>query len=151
MSLPFDHPVRIVISSTPAHLPVVRGAVERAAELLGFGPECAAKIMLSTDEALTNIIRHAYDEQHDRPIEIELSALSEAEARGIRICLRDYGRRADPEKIRSRDLADIRPGGLGVHIMSECMDDLEYRPAEGGGTVLTMTKACPLQEEGIPQ
>ena len=39
------------------------------------------------------------------------------------------------------DLADIRPGGLGVHIMTECMDSVEFAPADGGGTLLTMTKS----------
>ena len=41
---------------------------------------------------------------------------------------------------RGRDLDDVRPGGLGVHIMTSCMDCLEFRQAEGGGTILTMVK-----------
>jgi anti-sigma regulatory factor (Ser/Thr protein kinase) len=46
----------------------------------------------------------------------------------------------DPSSIKSRDLDDLRPGGLGVHIMNSCMDCLEYRRAKGGGTILTMVK-----------
>jgi len=133
-------PVRLSILSTPAHLPIVRAALEKMCEAIGFDPEAVGKIILSADEALTNIIKHAYRGADDRPIDIELAPLGEESLRGLRICIRDYGEHVDPSRIRSRDLGDIRPGGLGVHIMTHCMDELEYRPADGGGTVLTMVK-----------
>ena len=144
-----DKPVKIVIASSPAYLPVVRGAVEKMCQLLGFDDEGAGGVVLSVDEALTNIIKHAYNGADDKPIDIDLAPLTESPAGGIRICLRDYGPSVDPEKIRSRDLDDIRPGGLGVHIMCECMDKLEYRRAEGGGTVLTMTKKAPERKGNV--
>ena len=59
----------------------------------------------------------------------------------LSVIVRDYGKVADRSPIHSRDLDDIRPGGLGVHIMHECMDSVEYLPApQGGGTILVMTK-----------
>ncbi|MBI5725609.1 MAG: ATP-binding protein [Planctomycetes bacterium] len=135
-----DKPLHLHILSMPSHLPVVRAAVEKLCQQLGFSAETAGKIILSVDEALTNIIRHAYDEKPDKPIEVELTPLCDA----IQIVLRDYGRPVDPSVIRSRDLNDLRPGGLGVHIMTCCMDRIEYRPVEdGAGTVLTMTKRLP--------
>ena len=62
--------------------------------------------------------------------------------------LRDYGKVVDPAEICSRDLEDVRPGGLGVHIIKECMDSMEYCPAEGGGTVLILTKALAGCDDG---
>ena len=61
--------------------------------------------------------------------------------------LRDYGPAVDPSEIKSRDLADIRPGGLGVHIMNKCMDSVEYQQADGGGMMLIMTKNIPSEKE----
>jgi anti-sigma regulatory factor (Ser/Thr protein kinase) len=139
-------PVRIHIFSCPAHLPIVRAALEKMCQMLGFDSEAVGKIVLSTDEALTNIIHHAYMDDQDQPIEIEVSPIVESDCTGVKIAIRDYGRRCDPAMIRSRDLGDIRPGGLGVHIMTQCMDKLEYRPADGGGTVLTMVKALPVAQ-----
>ena len=133
-------PVKLEICSTPNHLPIVRGAVERLCQHLGFGEDCTARIVMSIDEALANVIRHAYHGAADQPIEIELSVLGPPPGNGLRVCIRDHGRSVDPSRIRSRDLGDVRPGGLGVHIMTECMDCLEYRQAEGGGTILTMVK-----------
>ena len=141
-------PVRLTIRSTATHLAIVRAALEKMCEAIGFDADCAGKIILSADEALTNIIRHAYKGADDRPIDIELTPLGEGPPRGLRIRIRDYGRHVDPSRIRSRDLHDVRPGGLGVHIMTHCMDELEYRPADGGGTVLTMVKAMPSRRKG---
>lgn len=133
--------VRLSICSTPAHLAIVRAALEKMCEGVGFDPQAAGQVVLSADEALANIIRHAYKGDDGRPIEIELTPLPrDPGPGGLRIRIRDYGDWVDPSQIRSRDLADVRPGGLGVHIMTQCMDSLEYSPAEGGGTVLTMTR-----------
>jgi len=133
-------PVRLTILSTATHLPIVRAALEKMCEAIGFDADCVGRIVLSADEALANIIKHAYKGADDKPIEIELSPLGEGPAGGLRISIRDYGQYVDRSHIRSRDLDDVRPGGLGVHIMTHCMDELEYRPADGGGTVLTMVK-----------
>ena len=133
-------PIKLSIRSTPDHLPIVRGAVERLCQDLGFGEDCTARIVLSIDEALANVIRHAYDGARDQPIEIELSVLGPPPAQGLQVCIRDHGRSVDPSSIKSRDLDDVRPGGLGVHIMTSCMDCLDFRRAEGGGTILTMVK-----------
>jgi anti-sigma regulatory factor (Ser/Thr protein kinase) len=140
MNLPPDKSIQLRILSAPAYLPVVRAATERICELIGFDPDSRGGIILSLDEALTNIIRHAYQGADDQPIEIQLTPFARADSKGLRISLRDYGRVADPSEIKSRDLEDVRPGGLGVHIMNECMDKVEYHPAEGGGTLLTMVK-----------
>jgi anti-sigma regulatory factor (Ser/Thr protein kinase) len=46
----------------------------------------------------------------------------------------------DPATIRSRDLDDIRPGGLGVHIIHEVMDEVRYERRDSRGMRLTMVK-----------
>ncbi len=139
-----NNPIKISILSTPSHLPVVRAAAEKFCELIGFSEDAAGNIVLSLDEAMTNIIRHAYDGAADKPIEIELESFESDHKAGVCIRLRDFGKCVDRSKIKSRDLADVRPGGLGVHIITKCMDSVEYTPAHGGGTTLTMIKA--LQE-----
>ena len=140
MKLPPDKTIRLEILSVPAHLPVVRSAIEKACEMVGFDGDEPGRIVLSADEAMANIIKHAYKGAGDKPIEIELTPFARAGASGLRIRLRDYGVVVDRSQIKSRDLADVRPGGLGVHIMTNCMDEVNYLPAEGGGTLLTMIK-----------
>ena len=126
---------------------MVRAVIEKVCELTGFDDKTAGRIMLSVDEALTNVIRHAYDGADDKPIEVEVTTVKDSPASSLRICLRDYGRVADPATIKSRDLANVRPGGLGVHIMTASMDQVTYTPAEGGGTLLTMVKKLPSKKK----
>ncbi len=135
-----EKPIKMSILSVPTHLPIVRAVIEKICEQIGFEPETSGNVVLSVDEALTNIIKHAYHGAADQPIEIELSLLMRGGRQGLRIQLRDYGRCVDPAEIKSRDLQDVRPGGLGVHIMQECMDQIEFVRAQGGGTLLTMVK-----------
>jgi anti-sigma regulatory factor (Ser/Thr protein kinase) len=135
-----EQAVQLTIRSTPAHLTIVRAALEKMCEAVGFDSEATGRTVLAVDEALANIIRHAYKGEGGKPIEIELSPLPAAGGAGLRVRIRDYGQHVDPSRMRSRELGDVRPGGLGVHIMTHCMDAVEYAPAEGGGTILTMTK-----------
>ena len=137
MKEPSEQALQLSINSDPKELHDVRDRVERFVLKAGLGDEDSLNVVLALDEALTNIIRHAYDGQHDQPIDITVVPMDNE----LNVIVRDYGKVADRSKIQSRDLDDIRPGGLGVHIMHECMDAVEYLPApEGGGTILVMTK-----------
>lgn len=135
-----DQKLDISIKSDPAVLGDVRQQVDEFVTSAGYDEVTAGLIMLSLDEALTNIIRHAYKGETDKCIEIELKT----EDNELKVNIRDFGCQADNAKIRSRDLEDIRPGGLGVHIIHECMDCVEYSPSEcGRGTLLKMKKKLP--------
>jgi anti-sigma regulatory factor (Ser/Thr protein kinase) len=91
-------------------------------------------IVLAIDEACTNIIRHAYKGEA-KPFRIEMSRLKNR----LRFVLRDYGIPCEKPKIQSRDLDEIRPGGLGVHIIQQVFDLVEYSP-KARGTRLTLEK-----------
>lgn len=129
--------LEIEILSDPAMLGQLRRDAEAFAIRVGMDEADVSRVVLAMDEALTNIIRHAYGDDNGRPIEITMMASDE----DLEVIIRDYGLVVHPSAIHSRDLDDVRPGGLGVHIMNECMDEVNFSPADqGGGTVLTMTK-----------
>lgn len=133
--------VELTITSDPRSLAVVRGAVSRMAETEGFSSEDAQQITLAIDEALANVIKHGYGGQPDQPIHIKLEATRDAAGRaGLSICVRDFGKQIDPALIKSRDLEDVRPGGLGVHIIRSVMDDVEFTCPRDGGMLLRMVK-----------
>jgi serine/threonine-protein kinase RsbW len=46
----------------------------------------------------------------------------------------------DPAEICGRDLDDVRPGGLGVHLIRAMMSTADYSRAPGGGMLLVMRK-----------
>ena len=117
--------IRLSMASSPALLPVVRAALEEFARQAGFDETECGKIVLSADEALTNIIRHAYAGATDRPIEVRSAALDGQG--GLRIGLRDWAQPVEPGRIKVARTSDLRPGGLGVHIMNRCMDEVRVR------------------------
>ena len=60
--------IELRIFSLPAHLPPVRAAIEKVCEMIGFDATAIGKIVLSVDEALTNVIKHAYRGAGDQAI-----------------------------------------------------------------------------------
>ena len=135
------HCENLTILSDPANLATVRVAIETGGKQVGFDQKECAAMALAVDEALTNVIRHAYGGVLDKEIKIAIEQLNEVDDRGgLLICIRDFGKAVDPAKIKGRELSDIRPGGLGVHIMREVMDEVVFEHQPQGGTLLRMTK-----------
>lgn len=120
----------------------VRGLMGNLAQRLGFDEAAAGQISLAVDEALCNIINHGYERRPDGRIWIRIWTMEGASA-GLRVVIEDRARQVDPESIQPRDLADIRPGGLGVFIIREVMDEARYERREGGGMRLTLVKLLP--------
>ena len=128
------------IRSDPAELAGVRDCVLEVATGVGFTEKEVADIILAVDEALTNVIRHGYGGPCKQPIDIHVERCGSKGREAISVSIRDFGKQFDPEAIAGRPLEEVRPGGLGIHIMKSVMDQVSYAPADGGGMMLTMTK-----------
>jgi len=125
--------LKLELQSNPEALCLVRATVERAAEVLHFTDTDARAIVRSVDEALTNVMRHAYGGREGLPIELSCSKLKESSARksGLEIVLQDEGVAPDPSKLKGRPLDEIRPGGLGLHFIQQSMDVVEFSRKKG--------------------
>ncbi|MCK9554586.1 ATP-binding protein [bacterium] len=129
--------VLLQIKSDDKYLRLVRTMVEEISSLAGFASHDIADIVLAVDEACANIIKHAYSGDSTKDIFIKLSLLSN----GIEVILKDYGRKVHPEKMKGRELDEIRPGGLGIYFMKKIMDSVQYIiHDDADGTELIMVK-----------
>jgi len=129
--------IALSIRSTPDRLRLVRETVGATMNLAECSMDVSRDIVLAVDEALQNVIRHAYGGVADGIIDISLSRLGD----DIVILVKDEAPTVDAAKIKPRDLDDIRPGGLGTHLITEVMDSVEFLPrSENGGNVLKMVK-----------
>ncbi len=128
------------ILSTTDNLLLVREFVSEAAREQGFSDEETSKIALAVDEACTNIIRHAY--QNDPTREIEVSV--ERKKDRFEVSIVDSGRRFDPSILKPLNLKEhlthYRRGGLGVYLMKTLMDKVEYNTIEGRKNEVRLTK-----------
>jgi anti-sigma regulatory factor (Ser/Thr protein kinase) len=127
--------LKVELRSDPSMLCVVRAAMERLTETFGFSaPECRS-VTRAVDEALTNIMRHSYGGQSDRPIELICHRVPKRSGKpggeGFEVLLSDRGPAVDPEKLRGRRLDEIKPGGLGLHFIRQSMDVVEFKRAQG--------------------
>lgn len=138
-------PVTLALQSNPRYLTLARALVTALSRQVGFDERCSGHIALALDEALCNVIRHGYGERDDQPIWVHVCPVAEGGSEvGMRIVIEDEAPQVDPTKIRSRNLDEIRPGGLGVHIIREIMDDVQYEQREGGrGMRLTLLRRLP--------
>ena len=135
-----DQPVVLQITSDTANVAKVRTAVLQAAQQIGFPESDVASIALAIDEAIANVIRHGYEGRPGQPIEITIEGVCRAGNRGLQITICDRGRQVDPTTIAGRELEDVRPGGLGTHIIKTICDEVEYTHRQPEGMQLRVLK-----------
>lgn len=143
--------LRMELRSDPEVLCVVRGALAQLTEKLGFPEaECRA-VVLAVDEALTNIIRHAYKGKTEQPITASFRRIQAGRAgarkEAFEIVLEDKGVKVDPAKLCGRALEDVRPGGLGLHFIRESVDEVEFC-RQNGRNQLRLVKFLRTPEPG---
>jgi len=129
--------VKLRFPALAERLRMVRAVVSSASEMAGCTPEVASKIVIAVNEACMNIIQHAY--KGDPSGEIILEILNNDSE--LIFKLTDFADTVDPGQIKSRELGDLRPGGLGTFFIHEIMDNWVMQPLnEQGGNSLQLTK-----------
>jgi anti-sigma regulatory factor (Ser/Thr protein kinase) len=128
--------LEIKIPANPKFLKVIRLWVRLTSEVSGFSIEESNNIALGVDEACSNIIKHNYKKSTQQPIQIVCNIYKDR----IEFLLRDFGEKANVTEIKSRNLDDIRPGGLGVHLIQSVMDKVVYDSRLEIGNQLQLVK-----------
>jgi len=132
----YENQVELTLPSNPNYMRMVRSLVGHMAAIAEFDARQARSLILATDEACSNIIKHGYRKNYRRKIVVRIRIFPEK----MEIILKDFARKVDIKKIRSRALDEVRPGGLGVHIMQHLMDEVIYTPMKQAGTELKLVK-----------
>ncbi len=83
-------------------------------------------IIIAVNEASMNIIQHGYGNNPENEFTVVIGLAGNNEKKEIIIQLIDQANKIDPSKIKSRDLDDIKPGGIGVHMIHKLMDSVIY-------------------------
>ena len=105
----------------------------------GFNERDSGQITMAVDEALANIHTHGYHFDSTGKIVLTIHTHIDPTSR-IDIQLDDETNNVDLDSIRSRDLEDIRPGGLGVHLIRTIMDESKWSKLQSGGIRLFLSK-----------
>ncbi len=129
----------ISVQASTKHLAKVRGFVAKHAEEFGFNNQDVADIRLAVDEAYTNIIKHAYNNDEHKTVDIELGYNSSK----FWVSLLDTGDAFDPTMYSKpnvrKKIKEKKRGGVGVYLIKKLMDDVEYH-TKGSVNEIRMTK-----------
>jgi anti-sigma regulatory factor (Ser/Thr protein kinase) len=127
--------IDLTIKSDPAEIAAVRKAVEETAAAAGLDEQGIAEVGLCVNEALANVIRHAYGGAKDRPIVVAAYCQDE----GLVVTIRDWGNGVNPASLPPRPYDPLEPGGLGLICLWRMMSHVHYIP-QGDGMLLVMKK-----------
>jgi serine/threonine-protein kinase RsbW len=128
--------IALRLSSEPQRVAGVRRAVESFARQAGGDEREVADIGLCLNEALANVICHAYGGVPGQPIEV--AAWRGAD--GFWMEIRDWGNGVNPEdRARAAEHDPLTPGGLGMICLRRLMDRVVYIP-QADGMLLSLNK-----------
>jgi len=130
-------PLELRFPARPDELRGMRDALRQRLRAWRLDEESATDVVMAVDEACQNVIRHAYRGEPDGVIELEVRCVGDE----LQIAVRDFAPTVDPARIRPRPLDELRPGGLGTHLIRSAMDHTEFlKPPSGPGNLLKMVK-----------
>ena len=126
---------KLEMTSHTANLASMRSFVRGFLRSYDFTEKERTLMVLGVDEACTNIIRYAYDLRDNQRIALSIEALKTC----VRVRLRDYGDQTPPHRMRGRAHDQVKPGGLGLHLIRNAFDKVDY-VSKRRGTELVLTK-----------
>jgi serine/threonine-protein kinase RsbW len=133
-----DFRSELCMAGTLAELPRIVEFVEDACEQTAIDPAKRFDLQLAVEEACTNVIEHAYSGKGG-----ELTVCFEVCGPDVQITVTDRGQPFSPAEVALPDLSiplEERPvGGLGIFLMQQLMDDVEF-DFSGEGNRLRMVK-----------
>ena len=135
--------IEIKLPSDPQFLKIIRSGISHISKICGFSNEESNAVTIAVDEAASNIIKHTYNGAKNELIVVNFRILEDR----LEVIFRDFGEKVDPKTIKSRDLNEIRPCGLGVHLIKSTMDVVNYDNSFEVGNQLTMVKYFPGKKE----
>lgn len=113
------------ITNDTSCLSEVRSLVTDLINASTLRPEDRNKVVLAIDEAISNVIEHAYEDK-DGDIEVVIDLSDEC----LQVMVRDNGAKFRPDEIHDPDIGEhIRLGrkkGLGMYLMRKIMDEVSY-------------------------
>ncbi len=135
---------RLTAPCDMAALPLVLAYVREAAVLVGFAGDDNSRIELAVEEAVSNVVQHAFLED-DEPGAFDI--VCEQVTLGLRIIIREKGIPFDPGKApvfeQGEDLEHVSARGMGMALMRQTMDEVAFHNLGTDGKETRLVKYLP--------
>jgi anti-sigma regulatory factor (Ser/Thr protein kinase) len=135
-----DNVLEIALANELREIVAAAAKIDAFCEEQELAPEIGYAVNLSIDEILTNTISYGYDD--DEPHRIEIIVRREADSLVVVIVddSAPFDLSATPEADVEATLEDREVGGLGLFLVHQMMDKVEYERVDGCN-VVTLTKS----------
>lgn len=135
--------VIISIPSHPRYLSLVRSVTAKTGEIYDMPHEAIEHVKLAIDEACSNVLKYAYKGDTGKKIVVKFRVTQKK----FEVIIEDTGIKAKAEDIVGRDLNDIKPGGLGIHLIKRAFDIYEFIEHRKNGNKLRLIKYIKAKNE----
>jgi phosphoserine phosphatase RsbU/P len=95
-------------------------------------------LVLAVNEAASNIMKHAYRGRSDQRIDLEGQAFRSR----VVIVLHHFGEPFEPASVPAVELNGLRESGLGLPMLTRCVDEVQYFRDERGRNCVALKKFC---------
>ncbi len=133
----------ISIPNDLRYLEPIQGFAKEVLRQIGFESKGLEMILLCLEEAVTNVIEHAFEPGEKEFFQVIIKPLSI----GIKIIVKDKGLPYDPSLIPDfkihPDLEEQADSGLGVYLMRHIMDEVSFHNLGREGKELHLIKYLP--------
>ena len=130
---------KLILQNEMAEISKLAIFIEELGEEFGLSSELVFNLNLVLEEAVSNVILYAYPKEEHQTI----SLIARKKDNQLIFVLTDSGKEFDPTQAPDADItlsAEDRPiGGLGIFLIRQIMNTVEYQRIEGKN-VLTLGK-----------
>lgn len=143
--------VQYKLKAIMENVPAATRRIAEVAEQVGFAEHALYQIELAIDEACANVVEHAYPGEEQGEMEVSCYLDRDSDAFQIFVIrVRDWGTGFDPGAVEKPDvdapLEDRGLGGLGLFLVTQVMDRVEFSFDPQRGNELLMFKRLELAE-----
>ena len=135
-----ESPLSLVLRNDLSELERMAQAVSAWCRGNGVSAEAEYQINLALDEIVSNVIRHGWKDEGEHQLLVQVSR-TESE---LTVEVEDDAAPFNPLEAPAPDITkplEERPvGGLGIHLVRQIMDGLEYRRHDGKNLLVMKRK-----------
>jgi len=129
--------VEIVIRNDLMELATLRDGLERIGAELGVPGKPLMQLQVALDEIASNVINYGWPDGGNHELRVRITGQQDR----IEVEIVDDGREFDPRQAPAPEPQPAgrrQPGGLGIHLVKQLVDRLEYERVDGRNrTVVT--------------
>jgi len=130
----------LLVPAHPSYLSLIGTMVKWFGHPAGLSKEQTGELEVAVDEACTNVIRHAFPEGAKGEITIVCSPVAD----GLLVRILDQGKLFDPQQgskiAMAKRTQDPASGGMGLSLIRQLVDKVQYQWDEREGNQLTLIK-----------